>query len=154
MAARGSSNEPGTQWTSTRSGLTPPSPRAATAPSASFFERASLKRAATTAKRPAGVERGRDAVLGARPAMSVRERGEEMAHLVALGQQISSVVLRGRNLDGHALDDLEAVAFDADDLLGIVGQDPQALRPEIDEDLRADSVVPQIRLEAQHGVRL
>ena len=55
-----------------------------------------------------------------------------MAHLVALGQEVSPVVLRGRDLDGHALDDLEAIAFDADDLLRIVGQDPQTLGAEID----------------------
>src|SRR5438128_1406470 len=154
MAARGSSNEPGTQWTSTRSGRPPPWLRAATAPSASFFEMASLKRAATTAKRPAGTARGREGVRGARPAMSVRERREEVAHLVALGQEVSPVVLRGRDLDGHALDDLETIAFDADDLLRIVGEDPQTLGAEIDEDVRPDAVVAQVGLETQDGVCL
>src|SRR5438105_15820248 len=116
MAARGSSNEPGTQWTSTRSGLTPPSLRAATAPSASFFEMASLKRAATTAKRPAGTARGREGVRGARPAKSVRERREEVAHLVEVGQEESPVVSCGRDFDTHALDDLETIAIDAGEL--------------------------------------
>src|SRR5215470_2441482 len=138
MAARGSSNDPGTQWTSIRSGRTPPSERAATAPSASFLEIASLKRAATTAKRPAGAAFGFEGVRGAWPAISVRERGEEVPHLVALGQQVAPIVVRGRDLDGHPLDHLEPVALDADDLLRVVGQDPQALGAEVDEDLRPD----------------
>src|SRR5438876_8530500 len=154
MAARGSENEPGTQWTSPRPGRTPRGLSAPKAPSPTFSEMASLKRAATTAKRPAGTARGREGVRGARPAMSVRERREEVAHLVALGQEVSPVVLSGRDLDGHALDDLETIAFDADDLLRVVGEDPQTLGAEIDEDLRPDAVVAQVGLETQDGVCL
>src|SRR5688572_28253092 len=105
----GSSKEPGTQWTSTNEVATPRSANAPTAPSTSFFEMASLKRAAITAKRAvAGTEPPGLDVCGARPAManasrragarshswntplfrysdardsSVGEGGEEMAHL-------------------------------------------------------------------------
>ena len=38
--------------------------------------------------------------------------------------------------------------FDADDLPGIVGHQPDARKPEVDQDLRADAVLPEVRLEA------
>src|SRR5262249_16717463 len=135
----------------------PPAWRAATAPSASFLEMGSLKRAATTAKRP----RARSPLIltptGARPAMSVGQRGEEVAHLLPLRHEVATIGLRGRHLDGHPLDHLEPVALDADDLLGVVGEDAQPLRPEVHEDLRADAVVAEVGLEAEglvglHGV--
>src|SRR5215470_784008 len=151
-AARGSSKEPGTQCTSMRSPPMPAAVKAATAPSASFFEIASLKRAATTAKRavaepPATPRRGRG--VGARPAISVRERREEMAHLLALGSEVASVGVGGRDLERHPLDDTQAVAFDADDLLRVVGQVAEVLDAEVHQDLRADAVVPKVRPEAE-----
>src|SRR6266508_3397685 len=141
MAAWGSSKEPGTQCSSTRSGPTPPAPSAATAPSASFFEIASLKRAAMTAKRPAACRLARSDGLGARPATLVREGGEEMAHLLALGQEVSPVALGGRDLDGHALDHLEPIALDADDLFRVVRQDTEALGTKVEQDLGPDTIM-------------
>ena len=69
--------------------VTPWAASAATAPSTSFLETASLKRPATTAKRPARTAAARrreasDRGERGRPS-SVRERGEEVAELVALG---------------------------------------------------------------------
>src|SRR6266849_55216 len=154
MAACGSSKEPGTQWTSTRSPATPPAWSAEAAPSASFFEIGSLNRAATTAKRPAGARRTPCLDCGAGPAISIRQRREEVAHLLALGHQVALVALGGRNLDRHALDHLEPIPLDADDLLRVVREDAQAFRAEIDEDLRADAVVAQVGLEAQYVIGL
>src|SRR5574342_350326 len=154
IAACGSSNEPGTQWTSMRSRATPPDSSAEAAPSASFFEIDSLNRAATTAKRPTGARRTRRLGFGADPAISIRQRGEEVAHLLALGHQVALVALGGRNLDRHALAHLQPVPLDADDLLRIVREDAQAPRSENDANLRADAVVPQVGLEAEDVVGL
>src|SRR5437667_9088569 len=111
MAACGSSNEPGTQWISTRSPGTPPASSAEAAPSASFFEMASLKRAATTAKRPWGdwwtvrstpcADFSCSLLRGAAPAISIRQGREEVAHLLALGHEVALVALGGRHVDGH-----------------------------------------------------
>src|SRR5215470_1426619 len=89
--------------------------------------------------------------------MSVGQRGKKMAHLLPLGHEIASIGLGGRHLDGHPLDHLEPIALDADDLLRVVGEDAQLLRPQVHEDLRPDTVVAQVGLEAQgligfHGV--
>src|SRR2546425_3984687 len=116
-AACGSSNDPGTQWTSTAS----PGRRALRNTwSAPFTRRCvmrSLKRAATIAnrrERPNGRARR---TLGARPAISVRERRKEMPELVALRAQVLPVGVVGRDLDRHALGDVQAVALQPDDLL-------------------------------------
>src|SRR5919108_4811056 len=45
----------------------------------------------------------------------------------------------GRLLERHLLDDFQVVALQADDLLGVVGEQTQAMEPEISEDLRADA---------------
>src|SRR5712692_2442121 len=160
MAACGSSNEPGTQWTSTDSPTTPPASSAEAAPSASFFEIDSLNRAATTAKRPAGARRtpcpdfSSRFLSGAAPAISIRQRRKEVAHLLPLGHQVALVALGGRDLDRDALDHLQPVPLDADDLLRVVREDAQAFRAEIEEDLRADAVVAQVGLEAEDVVGL
>ena len=59
--------------------------------------------------------------------------------------------------DRHAFHDLQAVAFQSDDLPGIVGQQPDLAETKVDQDLRTDPVVPEVRLEPQflvglHGV--
>src|SRR5438034_673426 len=140
-----------------RAGDTPPRSSTPTAPSASFLEIGSLNRAATTAKQSARAALALALRSGARPAMSVGQRGEEMAHLLPLGQEVAPIALRGRDLDGHALHDLQSVSFDAHDLLRIVGEDAEPPRPQVHEDLRPDTVVTQVRLEPQsliglHGV--
>src|SRR5205807_9978753 len=58
--------------------------------------------------------------------------------------------LLDRDLVGH----LEAVSLHADDLLGVVGEDPDRLEAEVHEDLRADSVVAQVCRQAELDVRV
>src|SRR4051794_10442912 len=79
---------------------------------------------------------------------------EQVAELVLLGLQVAAVVEVGRDLDGHALDDAQAVAVDADDLLGVVGEDAQLADAQVVEDLGADAVVPQVGAEAEAVVGL
>src|SRR2546428_9046 len=114
----------------------------------------SLKRAATIAnrrERPNGRARR---TLGARPAISVRERRKEMPELVALRAQVLPVGVVGRDLDRHALGDVQAVALQPDDLLRVVREQPEVLHAQIHEDLGADPVVAQIGLEAERRVSL
>src|SRR5262249_45155614 len=63
------------------------------------------------------------------------------------------VIGRRRRLDRNALDDLQAVGFEAYPLLGVVREQTQVLHAEIDEHLRADTVVALVGLEAEGLVR-
>src|SRR5215470_490043 len=154
-AASGSSKAPGTQCTSMSRAATPEASSDCSAPSSRRLVIGSLKRAATTANfAPGRRGRARTRGDGARPAISVGKRGEEVAELVALGAEILPVLgIRG-DLDGQPLHDGQAVALEARALRRIVGHQAQVLQPEVHQDLRADAVVAQIRLEAQRGVGL
>ena len=74
-----------------------------------------------------------------------------MPELVALGAEVLPVGLRRRDLDRDALGDVKTVALEADDLLRIVGQEPEVLDPEVDQDLGSDAVVAEIGVEAERG---
>src|SRR5436309_3031447 len=114
----------------------------------------SLNRAATIANLRERPGRRTRRTLGARPAISVREGREEMPELVALRAQVLPVRIGRGNLDRHALGDVQAVALEPDDLLRVVGEEPEVLHPEVHENLGADPVITQVRLEAQRGVGL
>ena len=55
---------------------------------------------------------------------------------------------------GSALHHLEAVAFDAHDLLRVVGEDLEVLDAQVHQDLRADAVVTKVGAEAERVVGL
>src|SRR5688572_13224540 len=72
-----------------------------------------------------------------------------MAELVALGREITGVLaVRGLD-DGHALLDAQPIALEPHHLARIVRDRADRLQPEVEQDLRADAVVPEVRLEAQ-----
>src|SRR5213594_4441810 len=77
-----------------------------------------------------------------------------MPELVALRAQVLPVGFVGRDLDRHALGDVQAVALQPDDLLRVVGEQPEVLHAQIHEDLGADPVVAQIGLEAERCIGL
>ena len=81
-------------------------------------------------------------------------RSKEMPHLHALGFKILRVVRIGFAPDRHLLDHLHAVAFEADDFLGIVGQETELAHAEVEENLRAESVIAQVAPETELRVRL
>ena len=86
--------------------------------------------------------------------LHVSDALEEVAELRLLRLHVAPVhVVRG-DLDRDALDDLEAVALEADDLHGVVREEPDPREPEVGEDLRADAVVAHVGAEAEHLVRL
>ena len=67
-----------------------------------------------------------------------------MSHFFLFGFQIPAVVFLGRDDDGNPFDDLDAVAVDADDLLRIVGQQPDAFDAEVEQDLCAGAVFAEV----------
>ena len=60
--------------------------------------------------------------------------------------QILDVIFVGGDLDRHAFDDFQAVAVQADDLFGVVGQQADLADAQVEEDLGADAIVPQVRV--------
>ena len=77
-----------------------------------------------------------------------------MSELLLLGPEILEVLLVGLDLEGHALDDLQAVALDAGSLARVVGDDAHLAHPQVVEDLRPHPVVAEVRREAQALVGL
>jgi hypothetical protein len=77
-----------------------------------------------------------------------------MAHFFPLGAQVFKVGTGCGHLDRHPFDDFEPVTFEPDDFFGVVGHQAELARPQFNEDLSADSIVPEIGFEAQSFVGL
>src|SRR5829696_2274130 len=77
-----------------------------------------------------------------------------MPELRLLRLQIPPVLSVGRNLDRHLLDDREAEALEADDLLRVVREDADRREAEVGEDLVPDTPVARVGGEAELEVRL
>jgi hypothetical protein len=52
---------------------------------------------------------------------------QHVSHAVFFGVEVATVVVAGAHDDGDAAGDLDAVAFETDDLLGIVGEEADAV---------------------------
>src|SRR5438093_1425943 len=102
------------------------SPRLPTSPPARAHACSSL-RAVLTPNRAQLARPAARRSFGARPAISVGQRRQEVPELVALGAEVLPIRLGGRNLDRDALGDVESVTLETDDLLRIVGQELQVL---------------------------
>src|SRR5215471_16057198 len=77
-----------------------------------------------------------------------------MSKLVPLGAHIAGALTVLWLHDRHALVYAQAVALESDEFAGVVGDGADRMQPEIEQDLRADTVVAQIGLEAELLVRL
>ena len=79
---------------------------------------------------------------------------ERVAHALGLRAQVVGVLGIGHVLDGDLGGHRQPVPLQAADLLRVVGEDLDRGQPEVDEDLRADAVVPQVggQPEAQVGI--
>ena len=77
-----------------------------------------------------------------------------VAELVLLGLQVAGVVLAGIHHQGHPIHHLQAIATEAGDLAGVVGDQAQAMHPQLAEDLGSHAVVAQIGREAEALVGL
>src|SRR5262245_23028787 len=154
FAACGSSNDPGTQWTSIASGPSRAARSACRAPATSRWVMRSLKRAATIANLNGPVLPAARRYFGARPAISVRKGRKEVPELVALGTEVLPVRLGRRDLDRDALADVQPVALEADDLLRVVREELEILHAQVDQNLSADAVIAQIGVESEGRVGL
>src|SRR5687767_6294929 len=77
-----------------------------------------------------------------------------MAELVPFGLEVAGVLAVRLRHDRDALVDAEPVALETDQLLWVVGDRTDRLHAEVEQDLRADAVVPQIGLKAELLIRL
>lgn len=72
-----------------------------------------------------------------------------MAEFFAFGFEVFFVVAVGFDADGDLLGDFEAVAFEADDFFGVVGEEADFVEAKIDEDLGAEAVFAEVHGEAE-----
>src|SRR5437016_5497977 len=77
-----------------------------------------------------------------------------MAQLLFLGPQVPSRDFGGVDLERHHLDDRQSVLRDAGELARVVAQEADGADAEVAQNLDADSVVAQVRLEPEADVRL
>src|SRR5579871_6272961 len=77
-----------------------------------------------------------------------------MPKLFPLGFQIKLVVRVGRDSNGDLLNDPKTITFQPNDLLRVVGQQPNRLQSKIGQDLRTQSVFPQIHWVSELAIRL
>src|SRR5690606_28093580 len=78
----------------------------------------------------------------------------QVAELAPLGGEVRAVVRTRLHLDGLAARDLQAVALEPHDLPRVVRQELDRAEAQVEQDLGADTVVAQVRLEAERLVRL
>jgi len=77
-----------------------------------------------------------------------------MPQLLFLGPQVPSRDFGGVDLERHHLDDRQSVLRDAGELARVVAQEADGADAEVAQNLDADSVVAQVRLEPEADVRL
>ena len=78
---------------------------------------------------------------------------KQVPHLGPLGLEVFRIVRIGFGPDGDLLDHLDAVTFEADDLLGIVRKESKLAHAEIEENLRPKTVIAQVGGKAKSRVR-
>src|SRR5258705_12239467 len=74
---------------------------------------------------------------------------ELVSQLCSFRFKILFVVRCRLGFDWQLLDDLQTEAFEADDFLGIVREQPDTAQAEVAKNLRAKSVLAKVRLEAE-----
>src|SRR4051794_12145503 len=77
-----------------------------------------------------------------------------MSELLAFRLQIARVFLVLRLFQRHPIADAQAVALEANHLARVVRDRPDRFEAEVEQDLRTDAVVAQVRLEAETFIRL
>ena len=72
-----------------------------------------------------------------------------MPHSISLAEQISFVFLAGLNFYRDPVDNFDAIAFQADNFLRVIGQHSHFRHPEVSENLGSDAIIPQISFKAE-----
>ena len=67
-----------------------------------------------------------------------------MTQLVLLGLQIATILLIGWDLNGYPFNDAQTIALQTNHFLGIVGQKSNLPDAQVNQDLGADAVMPQV----------
>jgi hypothetical protein len=98
----------------------------------------------------------RDPPRGAQAAGEVGHESvsEEVAELVALDLQIRAIVLIWIGEKRNTLHDFQSIPFQANQLTRIVGHDSDRGKPKIEQNLRSDTVVPEIGSKPESFVGL
>ena len=78
---------------------------------------------------------------------------QQMAELGLLGFEIFLVVRVRFRSNRHLLNHFEPVTFQPDHFFGIVRQESELAHAEIEQDLRTESVIAQIRRQAEFHIR-
>src|SRR4051812_32235616 len=81
-------------------------------------------------------------------------RLKQVAHLDPLGLEILLVMRIRGAANRDLLDHLNAVAFEADDFLWVVGEKTEFAHAKVEQDLRAESIIAQVAPEAELRVGL
>ena len=77
---------------------------------------------------------------------------QTVAEFGLLGLEVGEIVLVGRHLERELFHDLNAVYFEAADLLGVVGEDAQPPQAQVAEDVGADAVVAAVDRQSEFFV--
>ena len=75
-----------------------------------------------------------------------------MPELFTFSFQIAAVMRIGTDFNGNLLDDLQSVAFETDNLFGIISEQANSFQAKIGEDLCAETVLAEIHVEAELSV--
>src|SRR5687768_6430469 len=78
---------------------------------------------------------------------------QQMSELVTLRIEIRAIMVGRSNLNRLAPGNLQSIAFETDDLAWIIREQADGRKPDVEQNLRADSVIPQVRLEPEARVR-
>src|SRR4030042_1122791 len=79
---------------------------------------------------------------------------KNVPHFLALRFQIFYILRGGLANNGHSFHYLQPVSFESDNLARIVGQQSKFVPPQVSQNLRSDTVIPQVAGKAQRLVSL
>src|SRR5262249_4979164 len=68
---------------------------------------------------------------------------QQVSFVRQLAAQVRDVLLGGRHLDRYALDHAQTKTIQSDDLLRIIGHEPDLAQPQIGQHLGAQAKIPQ-----------
>src|SRR5712664_2005614 len=86
--------------------------------------------------------------------LPINRRSQRVPELYLLGFEIFLVVRVRLGPNRDLLDHFQTVTFQADHFFRIIGQEPELSHAEIEKNLRAQSIIAQVRWQTEFRVRL